>query len=145
MRASKETNRDSYRLGNGSKISNGHDAVLEMAEDRLQKYELVSSVTALGQEMVGRQEAVHSKASSSMSRLLEGNSYRFKEHKQENKEHKHENKELNDESVNNGTFYKQFTNSKVLKLLKEPYKTKVQILKSRFKGEHRTSINRAII
>ncbi len=138
MRASKETNRDSYRLGNGSKISNGHNAVMEMAKDRLQKYELVSSVTALGHEMVSRQEAVHGKASSTVNRLFEANSYKFKEHKQENKE-------LNDESVNNGTFYKQFTNSKVLKLLKEPYKTKVQILKSRFKGEHRTSINRAII
>jgi hypothetical protein len=82
VRASKETNRDSYRLGNGSKIRNGHDVVVEMAEDRLQKYELVSSVTALGHEVVGRQEAVHSKASSSMNRLLEANSYKFKEHKQ---------------------------------------------------------------
>lgn len=69
-------------MGNGSKISNGHDAVLEIAEDRLQKYELVSSVTALGQEMVGRQEAMHSKASSAVNRLLEANSYKFKEQKQ---------------------------------------------------------------
>jgi hypothetical protein len=35
-----------------------------------------------------------------------------------------------------GSIYKQFSDTRILKLLKEPHKTKVQLMRNRFKGQH---------
>jgi hypothetical protein len=46
----------------------------------------------------------------------------------------HKNSDKSDETK--GSIYRQFSDTKILKLLKEPYKTKVQLMRNRFKGQH---------
>ena len=35
-----------------------------------------------------------------------------------------------------GSVYKQFSNTRILKLLREPHKTTVQLMRNRYKGQH---------
>ena len=35
-----------------------------------------------------------------------------------------------------GSIYRQFSDTRILKLLKEPHKTKIQLMRNRFKGQH---------
>lgn len=42
----------------------------------------------------------------------------------------------NDNEEEKGTFYRQFTNTRILNILPEAHRTKVKILKNRFIGVH---------
>lgn len=57
---------------------------MEVGEEKLHKYELVNSITGMVQEVVGgKQMGGQSKGVNVVNKLLDTNSYKFKETKQQ--------------------------------------------------------------